>query len=67
MTAEEYIDKFMQLETLADLAYKNGDEEAMADLKNQMDVLKRQMFDDLTDLEFMDVCWTMASIIEEEE
>ena len=57
----------MQLETLADLAYKNGDEEAMADLFNQMDELKRQMFDDLTDLEFMDVCWTMASIIEEEE
>ena len=67
MTAEEYIDKFMQLEALADLAYKNGDEEAMADLFNQMDELKRQMFDDLTDLEFMDVCWTMASIIEEEE
>lgn len=66
MTAEEYIDKFMQLETLADLAYKRGDEEAMADLYNQMDVLKRQMLDDLTDLEYMDVCFTMASLIEEE-
>ena len=66
MTAEEYIDKFMQLETLADLAYKNGDEEAMADLYNQMDELKKQMFDDLTDLEYMDVCFTMASLIEEE-
>lgn len=66
MTAEEYIDKFMQLETLADLAYKNGDEEAMADLFNQMDELKRQMFDDLTDLEYMDVCFTMASLMEEE-
>ena len=63
MTAEEYIDKFRQLETLADLAYKNGDEEAMADLFNQMDELKRQMFDDLTDLEYMDVCFTMASLM----
>lgn len=66
MTAEEYIDKFIQLETLADLAYKNGDEEAMADLYNQMDGLKKQMFDDLTDLEYMDVCFTMASLMEEE-
>lgn len=66
MTAEEYIDKFMQLETLADLAYKQGDEEAMADLYNQMDELKKQMFDDLTDLEYMDVCFTMASLMEEE-
>ena len=66
MTAEEYIDKFMQLETLADLAYKQGDEEAMADLYNQMDVLKRQMLYDLTDLEYMDVCFTMASLMEEE-
>ena len=66
MTAEEYIDKFMQLETLADLAHKQGDEEAMADLYNQMNELKKQMFDDLTDLEYMDVCFTMASLMEEE-
>ena len=56
----------MQLETLADLAHKQGDEEAMADLYNQMNELKKQMFDDLTDLEYMDVCFTMASLMEEE-
>lgn len=67
MKTEEYIDKFMQLEVLADLAYKNGDVKAASDISDELSALKRQMFDDLTDLEFMDVCWTMASIIEEEE
>lgn len=57
----------MQLEVLADLAYKNGDVKAASDISDELSALKRQMFDDLTDLEFMDVCWTMASIIEEEE
>lgn len=67
MTKQEYIDKFMQLKTLADLAYKQGNANAASDISDEIDALKRQMFDNLKDLEFMDVCWTMASIIKEEE
>lgn len=67
MTKQEYIDKFMQLISLADLAYKQGNANAASDISDEIDALKRQMFDDLKDLEFMDVCWTMASIIKEEE
>lgn len=67
MTKQEYIDKFMQLETRADLAYKQGNANAASDISDEIDALRRQMFDDLNDLEFMDVCWTMASFIKEEE
>ena len=67
MEKEEYINKFIDLDTCFELAAKHNDEQAMSEIGDEIQALHQQMRDDLTEEECFEVCVILDSVVLKEE
>lgn len=63
MTKQEYIDKFISLDTVFELAAKHNDEKAMSEIGDEIQALHQQMRVDLTEEECFEVCVILDNVI----
>ena len=63
MSKQEYIDKFINLDTCFELAAKHNDEQAMSEIGDEIQALLMQMGDDLSEDEAFEVCAILDSVI----
>ena len=63
MTKQEYIDKFINLDTCFELAAKHNDEQAMSKIGDEIQALHQQMSNDLTEEECFEVCAVLDNVI----
>lgn len=63
MTKQEYIDKFINLDTCFELAAKRGMEKEINEIANEIQALHMQMGEDLTEEECFEVCVILDNVI----
>lgn len=63
MTKQEYIDKFISLDTVFELAAKHNDEKAMSEIGDEIMSLHQQMSEELTEEDVYEVCVVLDNVI----